>query len=157
MSTAPCSAIEGSSRRKTSVAASRVGPPMARSLSIAPVVGANVAIVLAAGGDEMAQERDPVAIVLIEAIPERAQPRPSREVGQQRGLAVAGVRKDEDHAVVDLGGQPIEQPVPGERLVTQRRALDLRGLDRVPVHSVAEGSMRERAGGRRLLRAYGER
>ena len=43
MSTAPCPVIEGSSRRKTWVAASLVGPPMARSLSNAPVVGANVA------------------------------------------------------------------------------------------------------------------
>ena len=157
MSTAPCSAIDGSSRRKTSVAASRVGPPMARSLSNAAGRRGERRIVLAAGRDEMAQERDPVAVVLVEAIPERPQPRPSREVGEQRGLAVACVGQDEDHPVVDLGGQPIEQPVPGERLVPQRRALDLRGLDRVPVHSVAEGSMRERAGVGRMSRADGER
>ena len=102
----------------------------------------------------MAQERDPVAIILVQAIPERTQPRASREVGQQRGLAIACVSQDEDHPLVDLGGQPIEQPVPGERFVPQRRALDLGRLDRVPVHSVAEGSMRERAGGGRMLRAY---
>ena len=41
MSTAPRSAIDGSSRRKTSVAASRVGPPIDRSPSIAADVGAN--------------------------------------------------------------------------------------------------------------------
>ena len=40
--------------------------------------------------------------------------------------------------MVDLGGQPVEQPIARQRLVAQRRTLDLRGLDRVPVHSVAE-------------------
>ena len=37
-----------------------------------------------------------------------------------------------------LAREPIEQAVPRQRLVAQRRTLDLRGLDRVPVHSVAE-------------------
>ena len=129
--TAPCSAIAGSSRRNTSMAASRVGPPTDMSPSIAAVVGAKPGIVLAAGGDEVVQEGDPVAVVIVEAIPERPQPGPPREVGEQRGLAVAGVREDQDDPVVDLGAQPVEQPVSRERVVAQRRALDLRRLDRV--------------------------
>ena len=104
---------------------------------------------LAAGRDEVAEERDPVAVVVVEAIPERPQPRPPREVGEERRLAVAGVGEDEDHPVVDLGGEPVEEPVARERLVAQRRTLDLRGLDRVPVHPVAVGSMRHRTGCRR--------
>ena len=32
--------------------------------------------------------------------------------------------------MVDLGGDPIEQPVTGQRLVAKRRPLDFRGLDR---------------------------
>ena len=110
-------------------------------------VGCERGIVLAARGDEVVQERDPVAVVVVQPIPQRPQPGPPREVGEQGRLAVAGVGEDQDDAAVDLGRQPIEQPIPRERLVAQRRALDLRGLDRVPVHSVASGSMCERVGG----------
>ena len=93
MRTAPCSAIVGSSRRKTSVAASRVGPPVARSLSIAAVVGRELGIVLPARGDEVAQERDPVPIVVVEPIPQGPQPGPPREIGEERRLAVARRRR----------------------------------------------------------------
>ena len=113
------------------------GRRSARSLSSAAVVGANAGIVLASGGDEVAQERDPVAVVVIEPVPEGPEPGPPREVGQERRLAVAGVGEDEDHPVMDLGREPIEQAVAGQGLVAQRRTLDLRGLDRIPVHSVA--------------------
>ena len=80
---------------------------------------------LAAGGDEVVEERDPVAVVVVQPIPERPQAGPPGEVGQQRGLAVAGVGQDEDDPAVDLGVQPVEQPVPRQRLVAERRRLDL--------------------------------
>ena len=101
--TAPCSAIVGSSRRKTSIAASRVGPPVARSLQHRAVVGANAGIVLAPGGHEVAQEGDPVAVLVVEPIPQRPQPGPLREIGEQRRLPVARVGQDQDDAMVDLG------------------------------------------------------
>ena len=53
-------------------------------------------VVLAAGGDEVVQEGDPVPIVIFEPVPERPQPGAPREVGQQRRLAVAGIGEDED-------------------------------------------------------------
>ena len=77
-------------------------------------------IVLAPGRDEVVQEGDPVPVVLVEAVPERAQAGSLREVGEQRRLAVAGIREHEDDPVVDLGGQPIEQPAACERVVAQR-------------------------------------
>ena len=99
-------------------------------------------IVLAAGGDEVVQERDPVAIVVLEPVPQGPKAGPPREVGEQRRLAVARIGEDEDHAVVDLRAQPVQQPIAGERLVAQRRRLDLRELDRVAVQGVARGSVR---------------
>ena len=112
-------------------------------------------IVFSTRCDEVAQERDPVAILVVEPVPQGPQPRPLREIGKQRRLAVARVGQDQDHAMVDLGREPIEESIPGERLVPQGRALDLRRLDRVPVHSVASGSMCERVG--RSLRPHGDR
>ncbi|MEO8571289.1 MAG: hypothetical protein ABI553_06265 [Chloroflexota bacterium] len=96
---------------------------------------------LATRRDEVIQERDPVAIVFIEAIPERSQTGPLGEIGEQRGLAVPGVREDQDHTVVDLSAQPVEEPVARKGVVAQRRTLDLRGLDRVAVHCVARSSV----------------
>ena len=40
-----------------------------------------------------------------------------------------------------LAREPIEQPVAGQRLVTKRRPLDFRGLDRVPGHAVTGSEM----------------
>ena len=89
----------------------------------------------------MAQERHPVAVVVIEPVPQRPDPGPPREVREQGRLAVAGVGQDQDDPVVDLGGDPIEQPVAGQRLVAKRRPLDLGGLDRVPGHAVASSEV----------------
>src|SRR5438034_11565631 len=66
----------------------------------------------------------------VEAIPQGRQPTAPREVREERGLSVARVRGDEDDAVVDLDRQPLEQPVPAQRLRAQRRSLHLCGLDR---------------------------
>ena len=51
-------------------------------------------VVFAAGGDQMVHDRDPVAVVLVEAVPQRSQARSCREIGQQRRLAVARLRED---------------------------------------------------------------
>ena len=142
---------------KTSMTASRVGPVRLVSASIAAVFGANARVGLTAGGDEVVQERDPVAVVLVEAIPERAKSRSTGEVGEERGLAVAGIGEDEDDPVVDLRGEPIEQPMTRQRLIPQRRRLDLRVLDRIAAHVVAVGSAALCGGDRRSARADGNR
>ena len=84
----------------------------------------------------MRQEADPVAILLVDPIPEGPQPRASREVREERGLAVAGVADHEHDAAVDLDVQPVQQPRPGERLVAECGRLDLPGLDRVAGHAI---------------------
>ena len=109
--------------------------------------GCELGIVLSARGHEMAQERDPVPVLIVEPIPQGPQPRPLREIREEGGLAVTRIGEDQDHAMMDLGGQPVEEAISGESLVTQRRPLDFRRLDRVPVHSVASGSICERVGG----------
>ena len=146
MSTAPRSAIDGSSRRKTSVAASRVGPPIARSPSIAAVVGANSGSCSRPAATRWLRNEIQSRSSSSSRYQRVRSRRPTREVGEERGLAVARVGEDEDDALMDLGGQPIEQAVARERLVPKRRALDLRELDRVAVHPVAVGSMRHRTG-----------
>ena len=95
-----------------------------------------VRVVLAPGGDEMRQEPDPVAILLVDPVPERPQPRSPREVGQERGLAVARVADHEHDTAVDLHVQPVQQARSGEGLVTKRRGLDLPGLDRIAAHAI---------------------
>ena len=98
-------------------------------------------VVLPPGRDQVAQERHPVPVVVIQPIPQGPDASPPREVRQQGRLAVAGVGQDQDDAVMDLRGDPIQQPVPGQRLVTKRRPLDLRGLDRIPGHAVKGSEM----------------
>ena len=92
---------------------------------------------LAAGGDQVREERDPVPILLVHPVPERPEARPTGEVGEERGLAVARVGDHEDDAVVDLDVQPVEQPMARQRLLAERRALNLADLDRVAAHTVA--------------------
>jgi hypothetical protein len=89
---------------------------------------------------------DPVAVVVVKPIPERPQPCAAREVGEQRGLAIAGIGQDEDDALIDLGGQPVEETVARQRLVPESGTLDFRELYGVAVHPVAVGSMRHRTG-----------
>src|SRR5439155_24336829 len=67
----------------------------------------------------------------VEPIPQRAEARSPREVREQGRLAVAGLGDNEQDAVMNLCGEPVEEPVPGQRLVTERWALNLRRLDRV--------------------------
>src|SRR3954471_11343747 len=88
---------------------------------------------LAPRGNEVAEERDPVAVVLVEAVPEGPQPRTTREVREQRRLAVAGFGHDEHDAVVDLDLEPVEKPGARQSLFAQLRALHLRRLDRISV------------------------
>ena len=49
---------------------------------------------------------------------------------------------------MDLGGKPVEQAIACQRLVAERRDLDLRGLDGIPVHTFAERSLQQRPGDR---------
>ena len=103
--TAPCSAIAGSSRQEH-VSGGVAG--RARPRQVAEQRGGlrrELRVVVPPGGDEVAQERDPVAVVFVEAVPQRPKAGPPREVGQQRRLAVAGVRQDQDHALMDLGAR----------------------------------------------------
>ena len=114
-------------------------------------------IVFAARGDQMVQERDPVAVVIVEPIPQGPHPGPAREVGQQRRLAVSGIGEHEDHAAVDLGVQPIEQPRPFEGLIAQRGTLDLCQLDGEAVDLVAQRAAPRWRGIRPPPGTYGDR
>jgi hypothetical protein len=59
---------------------------------------------------------------------------PSREIGQQCRLAIAGFGDDEHDPVVDLDVQPVEKPMTSESLLAQQRSLDLPWLDRERAH-----------------------
>ena len=157
MRTAPCGAMPWSSRMNVSMTASRVGPVRLVSASIAAVVGANDGSTSRPAATRWLQERDPVAIVLVEPVPDRPQSRPAGEVREERGLAVAGIGEHEDDALVDLRGQPIEQPMTCQGLLAQRRRLDLRVLDRKAAHVVAVGSAGWCGGDRPSARADGDR
>ena len=111
MRTAPCSAIAGSSRRKTSSHGLARRPAHRQVAEQRRRRRRERRVVLAARGDQVVQERDPVAVVLVEPVPEGPQPGPPREVGEQRRLAVARVGEEQDHSPVDLGPQPVEEPV----------------------------------------------
>ena len=93
---------------------------------------------LAAGGDQVMEHRDPVAVVGIESVPERPHPRAPSEIGEECRLAIPGVGEDEDDAAVDLGAQPVQQAWSFQRLVAERWTLDLRVLDRVAADLVAQ-------------------
>ena len=109
-----------------------------------------VGVVLATGRDEVRQEADPVAIVVVEPVPDRAQPGPAGEVREERRLAVAGVGDHEEHAAVDLRLEPVEQARARKDLVAERGRLDLSRLDRV---AHAGASLGADAVGRRSHRA----
>ena len=74
-------------------------------------------VCFAAGRHQMVEDRDPVPVVLVEPIPQRPQPGPTGEVRQQRRLAVSGVGEDQDDPVVDLGREPVQQAMTGQRLL----------------------------------------
>jgi hypothetical protein len=93
-------------------------------------------IVLAAGGNEMRQEADPVSIFVVDSVPQRPEPRSTREVRQECRLAIAGVGDDEYDPAVDLDLEPVEKARPRQRLVSKRRGLDLPWLDRIAAHVV---------------------
>jgi hypothetical protein len=89
---------------------------------------------------QVVEERHPVAVVVVEAVPERAHARSTREVGEQRRLAVARIGEDQDDPPVDLRAQPVEQARSFQRFVAERRTLDLRQLDGVAVDLVGQGA-----------------
>ena len=95
-------------------------------------------VVLAARGDEVVQERDPVPVVVVEPVPEGPHPAAPREIGQQRRLAVARVGQEHRDPAVDLHPQPVEQARTLQRLVPQRGSLHLLELDGVAVDLVAQ-------------------
>jgi hypothetical protein len=80
-------------------------------------LGCEARIVLTARRDEVVHDGQPVAVVVVESVPQRSRSAPPREIGEERGLAVTGVGQDEDDAAVDLRPKPIEQTWSGERLV----------------------------------------
>ena len=136
--TAPPPAIVGSSadegrRARVTARAARSRPPPA-----APPSPARSRVVLSARGDEVVQERDPVAIVRVEPIPERPHPASAGEVGKQGGLPVARIGEEQHDPAMDLDPQPVEQAWALERLVAQRGTLDLGELDRVAADLVAQ-------------------
>ena len=87
--TAPYGAIVRSSRMKTSTTVSRVGPLEARVGEHRRRVRRERRIDFAARRDQVVEHGDPVPVVFVEAVPQRPQPGPAREVGEERGLAVA--------------------------------------------------------------------
>ena len=131
MSAAPSVAIAGSSSRKVSIASSRVGPPGSRERRMPAVRGANSGSNSRPAETRWARKPDPVAILLVDPVPDRSKPGAPREVGQESRLAVAGVGDDEHDPAVDLDVEPVEQPHPRQRLVAERRCLDLSRLDRI--------------------------
>ena len=92
-------------------------------------VGGELRVDLAPGRHDVVHEDHPVAVGLVEPVPERADPRPSAPVGQEGRLSVAGVGHDEHEPRVDLRGHPVEQALSLERLGGQERRLDLPDLD----------------------------
>ena len=92
-----------SSRRKVSSTVSRWAARSMRSLAAARSVGGAEARHMDADrGHEVGDEADPVAIASIEPEPERPDPGPPREVGEQGRLAVARLGDHEDRSGVDL-------------------------------------------------------
>ena len=129
----------GAVRRGTCRATcSRRGPPGPVSASSAGVCGAKAGIVLAAGGDEVVEKRHPVAVVRVQPVPERPQCRVRREKSARRSSCRSRRRRGRARPGLDLGAQPVEQARPRERLVAERRTLDLGELDRVAAHLVAQ-------------------
>ena len=96
-----------------------------------------VRVVFAPCGDEVVHDGDPVAVIVVEAVPQGAKTSPRREIGQQRRLAIARFRQDEHQALMDLGVQPVKQAVARQDVVAKWRRLDLRRLDREGVHLVS--------------------
>ena len=107
---------------------------------------AEIRIELLTRGYQIADEADPAAIVFVDPKPQDAAPRPTGKVSEQRGLAVAGLGRDEDDPGLVLGGQPIEQPVTLERLGTKRGTLDLGRLEREFGHTLPRLAVRGRTG-----------
>ena len=137
---APYGAIERSSRMKTSTTASRVGPLRLGSASIDAVFGANDGSTSRPAATRWfsteIQSRSSSSS-RYQSVRSRVRP---REVGEERGLAVPGVGQQQDDPLVDLRGEPVEEPMARQGLLAQRRRLDLRVLDRVAAHVVAVGS-----------------
>ena len=155
--TAPLVAIVGSSRMK---AVEHDLPPGIAAADLGQQAGRRrreCRIVLAACGDQMVQERDPVPVVIVEPIPQRPHPGPTGEVGQQGRLAVPGIGEDEDDPAMDLRVQPVQQPRPLEGFVAQRWTLDLGQLDREAVDLVAQRATPRRRGIRPPPRTYRDR
>ena len=107
--------------------------PMAATLrSSASVARPNPGRPPRSDGDHVAQEGDPVAVRGLQAVPEHASVRPPGEVTEQRGLAVAGLRRNEDDAGVPLLVEPAHQPRPRQDAAALDRRRDLAGDDGQP-------------------------
>jgi hypothetical protein len=82
---------------------------------------------------EVVEQDGPVAVGLVQPVPETSDPGAPAEIGEKGGLAVAGIGHDQDEAGVDPDMEPVEEPVAPERLLGEERWLDLALLDRVAV------------------------
>ena len=98
-------------------------------------------------GDQVGDEARPVAVPAIEAKPQHPQSGAPREIGKQRRLAIARLGGQQDGPTMDLDGQPVEQAIARERLLAQRRCLDLADLDRELGHRAEGPSGGREAGG----------
>ena len=123
-----------SSRRNVSSTVSSGGADVAVSRSRPLVAAPKSGTWIADRRDEVGEEADPVAVAAIEPKPQHPDAGPPGEVGEQGRLAVAGLGDEEHDPPMDLDRQPLEEAVAGERLVAQRRRLDLADLDRVLGH-----------------------
>ena len=76
----------------------RVGPPGTELHQQRVGLGREVRVELAAAGDEVPEERQPVTVVRVEAVPRRQARAAPRPVAEQRRLAEAGLRDDQGDA-----------------------------------------------------------
>ena len=81
------------------------------------------------GGQQVLDEAAQVAVVLVGAEPGHRRGRRPGEIHQQRGLAVAGGRRKQQEALVGLGQQEVQQPLPAKQRRRPARQQDLGGKD----------------------------
>ncbi len=105
---------------------------------------------------QVVEDGDPVAVGLVEAIPHHPEATPPGEVGQQGGLAITRLGDEEDQPMGDFRVEPLEETVARQRLIPQRRDLDLRLLDRKVVHVGGDHAGTGRYRGRVTARSDGD-
>ena len=82
------------------------------------------------GRGQMAQQREGIAVAVVERQPHERTLVARRPLGQQGGLAVARGGDDRDQTVLRLPAETVHQPDPGHRPGARRRDAELRLEDR---------------------------